>query len=234
MSAIYHIRNVVNGKFYVGSSVNIRARFQTHRRQLRKGTHHCEPLQRAWDKYGGDCFKFEVVEYVASSEGLIEAENRWLTLHHGQVHCYNVGTRAGAAFLGREHSEQAKAMVSRAQKGMKHRLGHTNSPEHRARQSVSMRGIKKTPEHVEKIRQRMIGTAYAKGRIVTEEMRAERGKAVIEVTTGLRFISVAAAAVHFGLERPNLIRAMRSDGPLKRGPQRGLHFRHEGHIAAPK
>lgn len=91
-----------------------------------------------------------------------------------------------------------------------------------------MLGKKKSAEHADKIRQRMLGTSYAKGRIVTEEERAMRGRAVAEVSSGLEFISTASAAQHFGLERCNVIRALRGDAPLKRGPQKGLHFRYVG------
>lgn len=227
MLAVYKISNVANGKFYVGSSVNVRVRFQTHRRELRKGTHHCEPLQRAWDKYGEDRFKFEVVERLASPDELLAAENILLIEHHGQAYCYNVGTRAGAAMTGRTHADAAKAKVSKAQKGKQHRLGHTNTPEHRQRISAAMAGKKKSPEHVEKIRQRMIGTSYAKGRVVTEAMRALLARPVVEIVAALKFPSVRAAADHFGLGRANVIRALRNDAPLKRGPKKGLHFRYE-------
>jgi group I intron endonuclease len=226
MTVVYQITNVANRKFYVGSSVKPRTRFQTHRRQLRKGTHHCEPLQRAWDKYGEDCFRFKVIEQLDSVEAMHAAEDKWLIEHQGQPHCYNVGTRAVAFFLGRTHTDEAKAKQSAGHAGMKHRLGHTNSPEHRARQSAAMRGIKKSPEHVEKIRQRMIGTSYAKGRVETAEMRAARGRAVIDVTSGRTFPSVRDAADHYGLERANVVRALRNDAPLKRGPRAGLHFRY--------
>lgn len=226
MAVIYRIRNVANGKFYLGSSVRHRVRFQTHRRQLRKGTHHCPPLQRAWAKYGEDCFKFEVVEQVEEGTCHLAVEARWLDEHHGQPLCYNVSKHPFALWLGLKHSEEAKAKVSRAQKGKKHRLGHINSPDHRARISAAMKGKKKSPEHVEKIRQRMIGTSYAKGRIVTDEQRALSARPVLEVTTGLEFMSVSEAAKHFGLIRPNLIRTLRHGGLLKRGPKAGLRFRY--------
>lgn len=41
-----------SGGCYIGSAVNIRKRWNTHRMQLRLGTHHCIPLQRAWKKHG--------------------------------------------------------------------------------------------------------------------------------------------------------------------------------------
>ena len=226
MLAVYKITNLVNGKFYVGSSVDVRLRFKNHRYDLRKKRHHCQPLQRAWDKYGEDSFKFEVIEEASSSGEIHAIENRWLEEHYRKGSCYNIGTRAGAAFLGRAHTGEARMKVSKAQKGKQHRLGHTNSPEHRARISAANKGKQLSPEHAEKIRQRMLGTSYAKGRVVTEEERARRGRAVVEITSGLEFISTPAAAAHFGLQRANVRRALRGDAPLKRGPKAGLHFRY--------
>lgn len=128
-------------------------------------------------------------------------------------------------FLGRTHTAETRVRLSEINRGNQHRLGHTNSPDHRQRISSAMKGKKKSPEHVEKIRQRMIGTSYAKGRIVTDEMKARFERPVIEVTNGLTFPSVVAAADHFGLDRPNVSRALRNDAPLKRGPRKGLYFR---------
>lgn len=117
MLAVYKITNLTNGKIYVGSSVNVLSRFKNHRYDLRKGRHHCVPLQRAWVKYGEDSFKFEVLEEVESPDDLYVAENLLLDEHYGKPHCYNTGTRAGAAFLGRTHTDEAKQKVSDALKG---------------------------------------------------------------------------------------------------------------------
>lgn len=224
MSAVYNITNTVNGNFYIGSSVRVRIRFYEHRHDLRKGIHHCAHLQRAWNKYGETNFRFEVVEQVEGD--LLAAEDRWLAEHHGKPHCYNTGRVPGAAFLGRKHTDEAKAKVSKAQKERPRKRGYKLTPETRARMSAAAKGKKKSPEHAEKIRQRMLGTSYAKGRVVTDEQRAAMGKAVAELTTGLEFITVADAAKHFGIERPNLIRTLRNGGLVKRGPHAGLHFRY--------
>ena len=71
---IYKIRNVVNQKFYVGSTTNKKQRWTTHRKKLRQGKHHCHHLQAAWNKYGEDCFKFEVVDRIADAAHLQDAE----------------------------------------------------------------------------------------------------------------------------------------------------------------
>lgn len=93
-NVIYKIRNVINDKFYVGSTVDSRKRFWAHRKALRLGNHDCIHLQRAWDKYGEDCFKFEVIEQLNSKEELYPAEQKWLDEHFGKDHCYNVAAHA--------------------------------------------------------------------------------------------------------------------------------------------
>ena len=64
-SGIYAIVNKVNGKRYVGSAVNFKKRAIIHKYHLKKGTHHCEHLQRAWNKYGPESFAFVILEIVA-------------------------------------------------------------------------------------------------------------------------------------------------------------------------
>lgn len=177
-------------------------------------------------KYGEPNFKFSIVEHVSAESDLTEAENRWLSEHHGKSYCYNISRFADAPGRGIRKSDRAKAAISAGNRGKAKRLGHTNSEDHNQRISAAMKGKKKSPEHVEKIRQRMIGTSYAKGRVVTEEEREARGKRVVEVASGLEFATIVLAAEHFGIQRSNLIRALRDDRPLKRGPNAGLHFRY--------
>lgn len=99
-NVIYKIRNLINGKFYVGSAQDTHVRFRQHRRLLRKGTHHCKHLQASWSKYGEDVFKFEVIEHVDSAADLEAAEDRWLQEHVGKKHCYNSGWSAKAPWRG--------------------------------------------------------------------------------------------------------------------------------------
>lgn len=97
---IYKIRNVVNDKFYVGSTNDTRERFRCHRRRLRSGKHHSQYLQNAWNKYGEDCFRFEIVEEVDSQDKLQAAEDVWLSAHVGKRYCYNVGRCSDAPWRG--------------------------------------------------------------------------------------------------------------------------------------
>ena len=47
---IYKIINKVNGKYYVGSSLNINKRWSVHKSALSKNKHHNDHLQNAWNK----------------------------------------------------------------------------------------------------------------------------------------------------------------------------------------
>lgn len=72
-SGIYKITHVSSEKMYIGSAVSIRRRITTHKHSLKKGSHHSQKLQRAWNKYGEDAFEFKTV-LVCSRENLLMYE----------------------------------------------------------------------------------------------------------------------------------------------------------------
>jgi group I intron endonuclease len=57
---IYRISSP-SGGFYIGSSFDVLSRFSSHKSDLRKQKHHCQPLQRAANKYGIESLVFEVL-----------------------------------------------------------------------------------------------------------------------------------------------------------------------------
>jgi len=59
---IYKITNLLNAKVYIGSSVNIKKRKQSHFRDLRKKKHYNPHLQNSFNKHGIDNFEFEIIE----------------------------------------------------------------------------------------------------------------------------------------------------------------------------
>lgn len=61
-SGIYLIKNIQNGKCYIGQSQNIYRRIGAHKRLLRSNKHHNYALQKEWNKYGQESFDFSVVE----------------------------------------------------------------------------------------------------------------------------------------------------------------------------
>jgi len=63
-SGIYKIINSLNNKEYIGSAVDLERRHYYHLLHLRRNKHHSNKLQRAYNKYGKENFKFEVIEEV--------------------------------------------------------------------------------------------------------------------------------------------------------------------------
>lgn len=76
-SGVYQIRCIPTGKIYIGSAVNLRKRWEEHRRSLRKGKHRNRYLQAAWNKYGEENFEFSVLEFVGVSS-LLHVEQEWI------------------------------------------------------------------------------------------------------------------------------------------------------------
>ena len=137
-SGIYQIRNLLNGKRYVGSAVCFRVRWNGHRMRLRRGDHHSRHLQASWNKYGEDSFSFEVIETCAP-ELLIEREQ-----HHLDAGAnYNVCLVAGST-LGRRHSEQTRRKIGDRKLGTKM---PARDAEYRAKLSAIHAGREK-PQHV--------------------------------------------------------------------------------------
>ena len=69
-TGVYRLRNTVNGKVLVGSSVNLPAIFNRLRMTLDAGTDLMHPeLQRDWKELGADSFVFEVLQELEPPEG---------------------------------------------------------------------------------------------------------------------------------------------------------------------
>ena len=59
---VYRVRNTVNGKSLVGSSVDLPAMLNRQRAQLKMGAHSNRTLQKDWSEFGPEAFEFEVLD----------------------------------------------------------------------------------------------------------------------------------------------------------------------------
>lgn len=114
VSGIYMIKNLINGRIYIGQSKHISERVKTHKKDLRNGYHHNEHLQNAYNKYGLDNFSFELVE-SCSIEDLDERERFWIEYYDSFESGYNLtsGGESNKIISGesrKKNSEAVKAL----------------------------------------------------------------------------------------------------------------------------
>lgn len=63
-AGIFQVKNTVNGKVLLGSSLNLEGPLNSHKFMLTIGQHRNEALQKEWNEYGPDKFIFEILETV--------------------------------------------------------------------------------------------------------------------------------------------------------------------------
>lgn len=147
-SGIYTITNKENGNFYIGSSVNLKKRWKRHKSNLRTNKHDNAHLQRAWNKYGEDCFEFSVLEYVEDISLLLTTEQKYIDALHP---IYNKCPKAGS-LIGLFRTEEHRRKLSLA--GMGHKgwnNGKPHSEEHRKKISQALTGKTHSIETKKKI-----------------------------------------------------------------------------------
>jgi len=88
---IYQIRNVLNGKIYIGSSVSLSDRKNNHFAMLRSGKHKNVKLQYSFNKHGESAFVFEVLETIHRESEKFSREQYYLdTLKPFGENGYNI------------------------------------------------------------------------------------------------------------------------------------------------
>lgn len=92
-AGVYRIFNTINGKSYIGQSLDIDRRLKEHYRSLTSlvCSHHSPKLQEDWDKYGEDNFRAEILEICPESK-LEEREKYWIYFFNSADEGYNVRT----------------------------------------------------------------------------------------------------------------------------------------------
>lgn len=154
-SGIYQILNTVNGKIYIGSTTNLRARKSGHFTALSRGRHENPRLQNAWNLYGSDVWVFEVLE-LCPTEQLLILEQRYLDrFWDGGINCYNIAKIAEAPGKGIPKSPETKAKMAAAKRGK------PKSPEHKAKIAQALKGRVFSREHIERVAELNRGNKYA-------------------------------------------------------------------------
>jgi group I intron endonuclease len=111
-TGVYAIRNVVNNKRYVGSTGKLNVRWIQHKYELNR-QHHFNPyLQNAWNKYGGKCFVYDIVE-KCDGNILLDREEFWIKNLHSfkDDNGYNLCKTPRASRLGCKASPETIAKM---------------------------------------------------------------------------------------------------------------------------
>lgn len=115
-TGVYRIYNIVNGKFYIGSTTwSFQKRWRTHRNQLRKNRHNNPHLQYSWNKHGESNFIFEIIESCDKSK-CFQREQHYIDTLNPQ---YNILPNAGTV-RGYKHTNATKALIGAASAGKNH------------------------------------------------------------------------------------------------------------------
>ncbi len=65
---VFQIRNTVNGKVFVGSSVNLDAVWNRIKSELKFGGHRNDQLQKEWKAFGEEKFRFEILSEISQED----------------------------------------------------------------------------------------------------------------------------------------------------------------------
>lgn len=184
MTGIYCIENLINGKKYIGQAVDIAARWRHHRCLLDKGKHHSIALQRAWNKYSDNNFKFYVLE-ECEAESLSDCEIKWIKQLDTYKHGYNM-TAGGEGQLGRPQTPEQRKHLSEINMGpLNPNYGLKRSLETRQKMSIAMSHKRKplSDAHKQKISEQCKNVDHS-----------SQNKAVLWIEQGMIYKSLSEAA----------------------------------------
>lgn len=191
---VYKYTNRVNGKVYIGQTINEKGRKRTHIQNARNG--HTNQFYKAVRKYGWENFNYEVVSkkqytnhedlrfdldmleiyYISKFEGYTKGYNANIGggsnvgFHHSEEtrkHFTQTLTGETNPFFGRHHSEETKRLLRES------KIGTKLSDEVRAKLSKAHRGRKLSEEHKRKLSEGKKGKPRydLRGKPLSEEHR---------------------------------------------------------------
>jgi len=76
---IYEIRNIINGKRYIGCSKDITVRFTKHKSRLKNNKHVNSYLQNAYNKYGKSNFEYNILFKLNSESEMYKKEKEFIS-----------------------------------------------------------------------------------------------------------------------------------------------------------
>lgn len=141
MHYIYYYQNKINGKIYIGQTVDLKKRDHAH-----VYNQHNLHIDNAINKYGRANFSYEIINIVETQEEADILETFWISEVRnllGADMVYNKSDGGDASMRGKKHTAETKAKMSEARKGSgnpnygKRFPGKTNSGSFKPGQKVT-------------------------------------------------------------------------------------------------
>lgn len=230
---IYQIKNVIDGKTYVGYSKNIERRLKKHFSNLSKDSHDNQYLQNAWNKYGEKNFESSILEEVDSLL-LKEREKEYIqNLKTKYPNGYNL-TDGGDGIVNLEESSKNK--IREAQLGNKNRSGAILSQETRNKISIGNKGKTISERRKRELSDRWMGDKNPNyGKAMSEDSRKKLSqslKGIIPWNKGKRMTEEARKNMSLSAKNRNppsremvLERNKKIQGKIRKGKRFvGVYF----------
>jgi len=191
---VYKIKNVINNKTYVGSSVNAKKRIYIHFNDLRKNKHCNKHLQKAFNKYGENNFISEIIETIDYIDDkkilkhrLLLIEQKWidkLIIQDNKNIGYNICLKANSC-LGVKLSDEHKKKIGDANRGEKNsQYGRKYTDEEK--EVLRQYSINMSKEARKKISKSSKGNKYRLGTKQSKETRKKISEGNIGKHNGKR------------------------------------------------
>ena len=120
---VYKITNTLcpEGKYYIGYSCNIKQRLQKHKSTLRGGKHCNIRMQRAYEKYGSECFDYEILQECENEEEAKNIELSYLEDLTIRDKLYNLHYNSSGGDMLTFHPDR-KQIIEKRVKGQKEQI----------------------------------------------------------------------------------------------------------------
>lgn len=178
---VYRIVSSSTGKYYIGSSVNLKKRIAGHFRSLRKGEHHNINLQKVYNKYGEADLRVEELRRTSSVQKLRKLEAAYLKANISSKKCLNIGmaSEGGDNLSMNPNKEDIKRRITDTTRRRMDALSPKQKQEKFGRKGVQngMYGRTHTKEAREIMSQANIGHSRNKGIKKSEQGRLNIKKA---------------------------------------------------------
>ncbi len=99
-AGIYCILNTINGKFYIGSTIEFWARFKGHFNAFKRNDHHSDHFQNSFNKYGEQAFQFHILKVLDTLDKKVIRSVEQYYLDNLQPYNIHIGYNISRKALG--------------------------------------------------------------------------------------------------------------------------------------